>query len=97
LLATLHPRVAGEFRQLLRVFENAMTGLFSIGSPRTFTRSSAADQDRRLDSWRHSRVALFRSGYQAIKRLAHATYYASPATYAAVGYPGPPVVPQDPT
>jgi hypothetical protein len=96
LLAGLHPKAAGEFRQLLRVFENAMTGLLTIGSPATFTRSSPELQDRRLEGWRHSRVALFRSGYQAMKRLAHATYYSAPETYALVGYPGPPVVPQLP-
>ena len=39
-----------------------------------FTRGSAADQDARLEAWRRSRFALLRSGYQAIKRLAHAAY-----------------------
>lgn len=96
LLARLHPRVAREFRQLLHVFENGLTGLVSAGTATPFTRSSPAEQDRRLESWRRSRVALFRSGYQAMKRLAHALYYASPETYARVGYPGPPVVPQVP-
>jgi len=96
LLARLHPNAGAEFRQLLRVFENAMTGLVSIGRPITFTRSSPLDQDRRLDAWRHSRLALFCSGYQAMKRLAVAAYYASPETYDRVGYPGPPVVPQVP-
>ncbi|MES1204774.1 MAG: hypothetical protein ABUS79_02445 [Pseudomonadota bacterium] len=96
LLARLHPKVAAEFRQLLRVFENAMTGLLSVGSPTAFTRSAPALQDRRLEAWRHSRVELFRSGYQAMKRLAHATYYSSPETYARVGYSGPPVVPPVP-
>ena len=59
-----------------------------------FTRLSPAEQDARLEAWRRSRVALLRSGYQALKRLAHATYYSSPEVYAQVGYPGPPVVPQ---
>lgn len=94
LVARLHPRAAREFRQLLNVFENAMTGLMAIGSPRTFTRSSPEEQDARLEAWRRSRVALFRSGYQAMKRLAHAAYYSSPEVYALLGYPGPPVVPQ---
>jgi hypothetical protein len=97
LLSRLHPRPAVEFRRLLRVFDNAMTGLFCTGSPTTFTRSSVAEQDRRLDAWRHSRIALFRSGYQAMKRLSHATYYSSPEIYARVGYPGPPTVPRSPT
>lgn len=96
-MAGLHPRAAADFRKLLRVFESGMTGLFAIGNPTTFTASSEADQDRRLNAWRRSRVALFRSGYQAIKRLAFATYYSSPETFALVGYPGPPVVPQGPS
>jgi hypothetical protein len=95
LVAHLHPRAGREFRQLLHVFENAMTGLLTIGRPRTFTRSTLEEQDARLQAWRRSRVALFRSGYQAMKRLAHATYYSSPAVYARLGYPGPPVVPQE--
>ena len=96
LLARLHPAAIKDFRQLLHVFENALTGLASAGIPRTFTRSSPAQQDARLEAWRHSRVALFRSGYQAMKRLGHAIYFSSPETYAHFGYPGPPVVEQGP-
>jgi hypothetical protein len=77
----------------LNLFENALTGLAALGKPRTFTRSPPAEQDARLEAWRHSRVALFRSGYQAMKRLAHASYYSSPEVYARLGYPGPPTVP----
>ncbi len=96
LLAQLHPRAIKEFRQLLHVFENALTGFLSAATPRTFTRSSPDAQDERLQAWRHSHVALFRSGYQAMKRLAHAIYYSSPEVYARIGYAGPPVVPQGP-
>ena len=92
LMAGLHPQASAEFRKLLHVFENGVTGLFSLGQPATFTASSADDQDRRLESWRRSRLAVFRSGYQAMKRLAHATYYSAPETYGRVGYPGPPAV-----
>ena len=38
-----------------------------------------------------SRLAVRRTGYQALKRLACAMYYASPEVYGSVGYPGPPV------
>jgi Gluconate 2-dehydrogenase subunit 3 len=96
LMATTHPAVGKEFRQLLRLFESALFGLAIAGSPSPFTRCSPAAQDARLEAWRHSRVALLRSGYQALKRLAHATYYSSPEVYALVGYPGPPDVPRGP-
>jgi hypothetical protein len=96
LMATTHPEVGAEFRQLLHIFESALFGLLLTGSPTPFSRCSPAAQDARLATWRHSRVALLRSGYQALKRLAHATYYSSPEVYALVGYPGPPEVPRGP-
>jgi hypothetical protein len=96
LLAELHPGAARDFRRLLHVFESALTGLTATGVPLPFTRCTPAQQDRRLEAWRHTRVEVLRSGYQAMKRLAHALYYGSPQIYERVGYPGPPVVPQSP-
>jgi hypothetical protein len=97
LLATVHPEVGAEFRQLLRLFESALFGLVVAGSPTPFTRLPPGAQDARLEAWRHSRLALLRSGYQALKRLCHATYYSSPEVYALLGYPGPPDVPRGPS
>ncbi|HVX94406.1 MAG TPA: gluconate 2-dehydrogenase subunit 3 family protein [Polyangia bacterium] len=96
LMATVHPDVGAEFRQLLHLIESAVFGLAISRSPTPFTRCGPAEQDARLEDWRHSRVALLRSGYQAVKRLAHATYYSSPAVYSLIGYPGPPEVPRGP-
>jgi hypothetical protein len=96
LMATTHPRVGAEFRQLLHLFENGLGGLLTNLQPAPFSRCSPAEQDARLEAWRYSRLALLRSGYQALKRLCQATYYSSPETYAHVGYPGPPEIPQRP-
>jgi hypothetical protein len=96
LMARVHPAVGGELRQLLRLFENGLTGLLTTWQPTPFTRASASEQDARLTAWRRSRLTILRSGYQALKRLAQATYYSSPETYGRVGYPGPPVVPIGP-
>jgi hypothetical protein len=96
LLATCHPDVGSDFRRLLRLFESGFLGTFVAASPRPFTRATPAEQDARIAAWRRSRLALFRSGYQALKRLTHATYFSSPEVYPRVGYPGPPVVPQVP-
>ena len=97
LLATCHPDVGKDFQRLLRVFESGLVGTFVAASPRPFTRATPADQDARLEAWRRSRVMMLRSGYQALKRLAHASYYSAPEVYARIGYPGPPVVPKLPT
>jgi hypothetical protein len=96
LMALAHPDVGAELRQLLRLFENGLTGVFTNFSATPFTRCSPEQQDARLEAWRRSRVAVLRSGYQALKRLAQATYYSSPEIYGRVGYPGPPVVPVGP-
>jgi hypothetical protein len=96
LLAGVHPDVGSDFRRLLRLCESGFAGALLAGSPRPFTRASAAEQDARLEAWRRSRLAILRSGYQALKRLALATYYSSPEVYALIGYPGPPDVPAVP-
>jgi hypothetical protein len=97
LLAQVHPDMGSDFRRLPRLFESGVVAAIVAGSPRPFTRASAADQDARLEAWRRSRFALLRSGYQAVKRLVQAAYYSSPETYALVGYPGPPEVRMLPT
>jgi gluconate 2-dehydrogenase subunit 3-like protein len=96
LMARVHPDVGHDFKRLLRLFESGVLGAVIAGSPRPFTRATPEEQDARLEAWRRSRLALFRSGYQALKRLAHATYYSSPEVYALIGYPGPPEVPTPP-
>jgi hypothetical protein len=97
LMARVHPDMGRDFKRLLRLFESGLVGALVAGSPRPFTRAAPAEQDARLEAWRRSRVALLRSGYQALKRLAHATYYSSPEVYALIGYPGPPDVPAVPS
>jgi Gluconate 2-dehydrogenase subunit 3 len=96
LMATVHPDVGRDFRRLLHLVESGFVGMLMAGSPRPFTRAAPAEQDARLEAWRRSRLAVLRSGYQALKRLADAAYYSSPEVYPLVGYPGPPLVPQPP-
>ena len=96
LMATVHPDVGHDFRRLLHLCESSFVGALIAGSPRPFTRAPPAEQDARLEAWRRSRLAILRSGYQALKRLCDAVYYSSPEIYPLIGYPGPPSVPQPP-
>jgi hypothetical protein len=93
LLALAHPEVGTEFKQLLGLFENGLTGLVTRTGWSPFTRLSPAEQDARLRAWGTSRLKILRSGYEALVRLVHATYFSSPEVYPLVGYPGPPGVP----
>jgi hypothetical protein len=86
-----HPATQEEVRRLLRLFENALAGLLLDGQLRTFTGCAPAAQDARIRAWARSRLALRRTGYRALTRLVYAAYYASPETYGALGYPGPPI------
>jgi len=96
ILAMAHPATQKEARQLVRLFENALTGLAFEGQLRTFTSSSPEEQDERLRGWAMSRITLRRTGYRALKRLVYAAYYASPETWPVIGYAGPPQLPSQP-
>jgi Gluconate 2-dehydrogenase subunit 3 len=91
--AMADPVTQGELRQLVRLFESALSGFLLDGQAQLFTAAPPDRQDRRLEAWGHSRIALRRTGFKALKRLVYASYYASPETWSAVGYPGPPIRP----
>ncbi|HZH04363.1 MAG TPA: hypothetical protein VEY30_11300, partial [Myxococcaceae bacterium] len=86
----VHPQTVRELKLLLGLFENGLGNLLLGGRPRPFTAMVAEEQDRVLGEWRDSRLTFRRSGYQGLRGLVTATYYAAPETWAAVGYPGPP-------
>jgi hypothetical protein len=90
-LAPLDPASAKELKQLIGLFENGLFSLLGGGPPTPFTKMTPAQQDRHLARWATSRLAVQRTGYQALKRLCCAVYFGSPEVYASVGYPGPPV------
>lgn len=90
-LEPLDAASASDLKRLLALFDNALFSALTLGPPTPFTRQTPAQQDRHLAAWAGSRLAVRRTGYQALKRLACAMYYASPEVYASVGYPGPPV------
>jgi hypothetical protein len=91
--AMADPATQADLRRLVRLFESALFGFLFGADAHLFTEASPARQDERLASWAQSRFELRRTGFLALKRLVYASYYGSPETYAAVGYPGPPLRP----
>jgi hypothetical protein len=89
-LAPLPPGDAKDLKQLLALFDNALFSLLTGGPATPFTQMTAAQQDAHLHAWQTSRLAIRRTGFQAMKRLCCAIYYGAPETFAAAGYPGPP-------
>lgn len=90
LLATMEPGTVAEVQQALLLFENALTGLIFDGRPRPFTACSPEEQDAILVTWQTSGLHLRRKVIKALRGLVAAAYYANPAVFPAVGYPGPP-------
>jgi hypothetical protein len=92
LLARSPAAVQREFARLLHLFENGTTGLITATGWTSFTAAGPATREARLRAWETSRIAIFRTGFQAMKRICCACYYSSPSSWAAFGYPGPPDV-----
>jgi hypothetical protein len=91
-VASLGEEARAELKQLIRLFENALAGLLLDGQLRTFTDAGPEQQDARIRSWQTSRFRVRRTGYKALKRVVYAAYYGAPATWSALGYPGPPPI-----
>lgn len=54
-----------------------------------FSALSSAEQDAVLTSLNGSSLPLVRAGFEALKAIAFMAYYRLPASWPALGYPGP--------
>jgi hypothetical protein len=88
-LASSPPEAQADIGKLLMLFENALGGLLFDGRVTPFTHLSPGEQDRVLERWRDSKLALRRTGYQALRKLCLASYYAMPSSWGPVHYPPP--------
>ncbi len=79
-----------DLKRLLALFDNALFSVARGGPARPFTAMSPGEQDAHLRRWQTSRLAIQRTGFQAMKRLCCALYFSAPETFSAAGYPGPP-------
>lgn len=89
-LVRADPTMVAELKQLLCLFDNALTGLLFSGGTRPFSRLPRLERTEVLEDWSTSRWTLRRSGYQALRTLVLASYYGQAEAWPSVGYPGPP-------
>ncbi len=83
-LQALPPPLQSDIRQLVVLFEH-LPPLIIFRLSR-FSRLGPADQDRYIDAWGTSRIALLRTGFRVLKNLSVSTYYQNPATWKELGY-----------
>ena len=81
-----------EIGELFDLLAFAPTRALVAGLWQDWAVASAADIGQFLESWRHSRFDLLKSGYAALHDLIFGAWYAAPENWAAIGYPGPPEV-----
>ncbi|MGZ5101688.1 MAG: hypothetical protein ACXWGX_13915 [Usitatibacter sp.] len=89
-VAGLSPAVQNEVDQLFGVLRFAPVRIALTGLWDPVELSSAEEIAAFLTRWRHSRFGIQRAGYQALTQLIQASWFGSTASWAAIGYPGPP-------
>lgn len=91
-VAGLPPASQAELAQLfaLLALPPMRMGLAHVAAP--WPQASPAEVRGFLDRFRDSSWTLLRSAYDALHQLIYAAWYGNPASWPAIGYPGPPVL-----
>ena len=92
-IAGLPPAAQHELSQLFSLlgFAPARIALARVGP--SWREADRGDVAAFLERWRTSDFLLFRSAYAALHQLVFAAWYGNPASWPAIGYPGPPRLP----
>ncbi len=88
-LTRVTPEAQADMNKLLGLLENALPGLLLDLRGQPFTRLSPEARDRVLTTWSTSRFELRRTGYQALRKLCLASYYADESSFAGIDYHPP--------
>ena len=88
----LAPATQKEIGELFDLLAFPLTRMLAAGIWSPWPEATPAAIGNFLESWRHSRFDLLKSGYAALHDLIFGAWYARPDTWAAIAYPGPPKV-----
>ena len=91
-LQAASPFVQDEVLNLLGMLSLPLTRGPLTGIWGNLAEASPKQLETFLLRWRDSRFELLRKGHKAITQLLQLSWYATPQSWAAVGYPGPPQV-----
>jgi hypothetical protein len=81
-----------DLSQLFTFLDFAPTRLAFAGLWQPVEKCSPAELRDFLQRWRFSRVDVQQASYQALTQLIQASWYDMPASWPAIGYPGPPKI-----
>jgi hypothetical protein len=89
LVAGLPPHAQAELSQLLALLASAGGRHALAGVGPSWQSATVADIQRGLQAMRVSGLDLRRQSYQALHDIVGSAYFADPATWSLLGYPGP--------
>jgi len=78
-----------EVQDLFGLLALAPARRFLAGVPGSWSSASEGDIGRFLQDWRFHRLGMLQIAYHALHDLVIGAWYADPASWAAIGYPGP--------
>ncbi len=88
----LAPAVQDELAQLFTFLGFTPSRIAFTGLWTPLDEASREDLKAFLTRWRHSNFDLQRQSYEALTQLIQAAWYGNPASWKAIGYPGPPAL-----
>lgn len=91
-IAGLAPATQKEIGQLFDLLAFAPTRILVAGVWPAWDIALPGEIAAFLDSWRHSRFDLLRTGYAGLHDLILGAWYAQADSWPAIGYPGPPLL-----
>lgn len=91
-IGMLAPATRAELSQLVALLGSLPGRKWLAGLDADWTDASPAQVQAALQSMRTSTTSLRQQAYHALRDLTNAAYFADPATWSAIGYPGPRVL-----
>ena len=88
-IAALAPAARTELSQLVALLHSLPGRMAMCGMATEWGVAGIGEVQQALQTMRLSRLALRQQAYHALRNLTNAAYFADPATWAALGYPGP--------
>ncbi len=89
----LPPHLQAEVDELLTLAASAPGRLALFGLAASWAAASPAEVTQALPALRESSLALKQQAYHALRDILNAAYFAAPAAWVALGYPGQRPVP----
>lgn len=88
-IAGMPPAMQAEVDQLLTLLLSPPGRQWLLGLSSPWPQATASELHDALQAQRESRVALRQQVFHALRDLTNAAYFAEPATWQVMGYPGP--------